>query len=44
VKLMRDGAPLKPFSTTTLLPHQIARAFDDQAATPPDTDARYYLG
>lgn len=52
LKLMRDGAPLKPFSATTLPPGDILPAFpNDQVREPPtsvennDLDSiRYFLG
>lgn len=43
LKLMRDGAPLKPFSATTVPWSELATAFV-AAPIPPDTDVAYYLG
>jgi hypothetical protein len=43
LKLMRDGAPLKPFSATTVPWHQVATAFPADKGLP-DTDVAYYLG
>ena len=44
LKLMRDSAPLKPFSATTLPWQQAPMAFaDDHPAPAADTDVRYYL-
>ena len=44
LKLMRDSAPLKPFSAITLPWQQAPMAFADEYPAPAaDTDVRYYL-